>query len=164
MIMYCDYVASGRALTSIENYIQEQVLPTYANTHTDISATGRFTGALREQARDIIASSCGVNRDTHAVVFTGSGATGALDVLLRMLPPPFAVHSNHEDTLKDSERAVVIYGPYEHHSNILPWRHSNAICCMAKPHPVTGLDLACLVPPTAPRLLFLLPLFSSYLL
>ena len=39
-ITYADYTASGRALTFVEDYIRRAVLPTYANTHTESSATG----------------------------------------------------------------------------------------------------------------------------
>jgi selenocysteine lyase/cysteine desulfurase len=35
----------------IEDYIRERVLPLYANTHTEASATGRCMTALREDAR-----------------------------------------------------------------------------------------------------------------
>ena len=42
-MVYADYTASGRALTFIEDYIRHSVLPLYANTHTEASATGRQT-------------------------------------------------------------------------------------------------------------------------
>ena len=53
-LVYADYTASGRALSFIEDYIRERVLPLYANTHTEASATGLHTTALREDARRII--------------------------------------------------------------------------------------------------------------
>jgi selenocysteine lyase/cysteine desulfurase len=49
-LVYADYTASGRALTFIEDYIRQQVLPFYANTHTETSYTGAQTTAFREQA------------------------------------------------------------------------------------------------------------------
>ena len=39
-VTYADYTASGRALTFIEDFIRDQVLPGYANTHTESSGTG----------------------------------------------------------------------------------------------------------------------------
>ena len=50
-LAYADHTASGRALDFIEDFIRDQVLPWYANTHTEASATGRRTTQLREEAR-----------------------------------------------------------------------------------------------------------------
>jgi hypothetical protein len=40
-LIYADYTASGRSLSFIEDYIQSQVLPLYANTHTTATTTGQ---------------------------------------------------------------------------------------------------------------------------
>jgi selenocysteine lyase/cysteine desulfurase len=111
--VYADYTASGRSLRFIEDFIEERVLPMYANTHTEASATGRRMTAMREQARALIHRSVNGGPD-DVVVFTGTGATGAVDKLTRLL------------ALDGRERPVVFIGPYEHHSNELPWRESAA--------------------------------------
>ena len=112
-LVYADYTASGRALSFIEDYIRERVLPLYANTHTEASATGRHTTALREDARSVIHRAVG-GTEEDVVVFCGSGSTGAIDTLIRVLE------------LDRRGRPVVFIGPYEHHSNELPWRESAA--------------------------------------
>ena len=49
----------------IEDLIREQVLPTYGNTHTEASAIGRRTTALREDARRIIHHAVGGGEGGH---------------------------------------------------------------------------------------------------
>src|SRR5690242_9506079 len=81
-VTYADYTASGRALSFIEDFIRDQVLPAYANTHTESSGTGLQTTRLREEAREIVREAVGGDDDT-VVIFTGSGATGAIAKLIR---------------------------------------------------------------------------------
>jgi selenocysteine lyase/cysteine desulfurase len=128
-VTYADYTASGRALTFIEDFIRDAVLPTYANTHTESSGTGRQTTQLREEARRTIRDAIGGDDDT-LVIFTGSGATGAIDKIVRILglriPSQLEDRYSLSSVIPPSQRPVVFVGPYEHHSNELPWRESIA--------------------------------------
>lgn len=83
-VTYADYTASGRSLSFIENYLRDVVLPLYANTHTESSGTGLQTTHFREESRDIIRR-CVNATDEHAVLFVGSGCTGAIDRMIRVL-------------------------------------------------------------------------------
>src|SRR5256885_294750 len=58
-VTYADYTASGRALDFIERFVRDEVLPRYANTHTESSGTGLQTTRLREDARRIIRDAVG---------------------------------------------------------------------------------------------------------
>lgn len=110
-LVYADYVASGRALMQVEQFVLENVLPFYANSHTEASYCGGMMTRLRREARARIAALCGADQ-RHAVIFAGSGATAGINRLVCLLGA--------------NERTRVIIGPYEHHSNILPWRESGA--------------------------------------
>ena len=128
-VTYADYTASGRALTFVEDFIREVVLPLYANTHTESSGTGLQTTRFREEARQLIREALGAGPE-HAVIFCGSGSTGAInrlvDVLNLRLPADLDDRYELLRQIPVAERPVVFVGPYEHHSNELPWRESIA--------------------------------------
>ena len=125
-MVYADFTASGRSLSFIEDAIRDRVLPMYANTHTEASATGRHTTELREEARRTIHRAVN-GGDEDVVVFCGSGTTGAIDKLMRVL---------------NLDGAVVFVGPYEHHSNELPWRESAADVVTIRADSEGRVDLA----------------------
>lgn len=116
-LLYADYVASGRALRQVEDFVTEQVLPFYANSHTEASFCGMTMTRMREDARATIGRLLSADKQCH-VVFTGSGATSGINRIVNLLCL--------RDRVQAGERIVVICGPYEHHSNILPWRETGA--------------------------------------
>ncbi|MCT8159699.1 aminotransferase class V-fold PLP-dependent enzyme [Pseudoruegeria sp. SHC-113] len=112
-LVYADYVASGRALRQVEDFIASSVLPYYANSHTEASYCGGYMTRLRREARAEIARITGAGEDC-AVIFAGAGATAGLNRLVSLFG------------IAQARKPVVFIGPYEHHSNILPWRESGA--------------------------------------
>lgn len=134
-LVYADYVASGRALHQIERFVLEEVLPYYANSHTEASYCGGFMTRMRREARALIGGFCGAT-EQHAVIFTGSGATSGINRLVKL----FGV----TEAAAAGKRARIIIGPYEHHSNILPWRESGAEIIEIAEHPSGGPDLSLL--------------------
>jgi len=134
-LLYADYVASGRALRQVEEFVMAHVLPCYANTHTETSFCGAYSTQLREAARAEIARILGAGPDCH-VVFSGPGATSGLNRVVGLLNIPAS--------LAMGKRVVVLHGPYEHHSNILPWRESGALVVEIAESPAGGPDMAAL--------------------
>jgi len=132
-LVYADYVASGRALMQVERFVLEQVLPYYANSHTEASFCGGYITRLRRDARAAIARCCGAG-DEHAVIFAGSGATAGINRLVHLFGVPAALAADR--------KVRVIIGPYEHHSNILPWRECGAELIEVAESPEGGPDLA----------------------
>ncbi|CAN5846960.1 aminotransferase class V-fold PLP-dependent enzyme [soil metagenome] len=129
-VTYADYTASARSLGFVEDFIRHSVLPMYANTHTETSGTGLQTTRFREEARDIIRRCVGATAAEHAVIFAGSGSTGAIDRLITILglriPAGLEDRYDLSSHIPLDERPVVFVGPFEHHSNELPWRESIA--------------------------------------
>lgn len=65
----------------------------------------------RNEARNIIRQAVGA-MEKDVVIFCGSGATSAVHKLL------------HSITYPKSRKLIVFVGPFEHHSNLLPWREA----------------------------------------
>ncbi|MEE8435505.1 MAG: aminotransferase class V-fold PLP-dependent enzyme, partial [bacterium] len=128
-VTYADYTASGRSVAFIEDFIRNEVMPLYANTHTEASGTGLQTTRFREDARNIIHRACGCG-DEDVVIFTGSGATAAIHKIIHILnlslPRDLDTRHNLSDHIPPEDRPVVFIGPYEHHSNEISWRETIA--------------------------------------
>ncbi|MBY4891945.1 aminotransferase class V-fold PLP-dependent enzyme [Rhodobacteraceae bacterium N5(2021)] len=134
-LVYADYVASGRALRQVEDFVMEHVLPYYANSHTEASFCGMTMTRMREEARATIARLVKADESCH-VIFAGSGATAGINRIVGLL--------QIEKLVASDKRVVVLIGPYEHHSNILPWRETGAELVVVPEAPGGGLDMAAL--------------------
>lgn len=134
-LIYADYVASGRALEQVERFVMTEILPFYANSHTEASHCGSVMTRMRREARTTIARLTGAD-DRHAVIFCGSGATTGINRLVHLFAVP--------EVLARGERVCVLIGPYEHHSNILPWRECGAEVIEIPEGATGGPDMAAL--------------------
>jgi len=123
LLCYADLTATGRAVAFLERRLAA-LLPYYANTHTAFSTTGRVTTRLREEARRQVARGVGAGPEDE-VIFVGSGATAAVNKLVGLLglriPEPLEREYRLSAAIPRERRPVVLAGPYEHHSNELPW-------------------------------------------
>lgn len=138
-LLYVDYTASGRGVQLIEERLQN-ILASYGNTHTQDDYSGKYLTTLLHQAekriKDIVHAG-----DHGKIIMTGSGATGALKKLQEIIgvyiPPATKDRLYRTIQSIDSEsqqiiagltqkRPVVFIGPYEHHTNELMWRESDA--------------------------------------
>ena len=128
LLHYADLTATGRHLEFVERFV-DALRPLYANTHTAVATTGRVMNGLREEARAAVARSVNAGPD-DVVLFTGSGATAAVNKLVGLLglriPEPLEREYRLSSLVPPGRRPVILVGPYEHHSNVLPWMESIA--------------------------------------
>src|SRR4051794_14571967 len=128
LICYADLTATGRFLHFIEAWLT-QLRPFYGNTHTAVSSTGRIMSTLREDARGVVRRSVNASPEDVAL-FVGSGATAAINKLVGLLglriSEPLEREYHFRSQIPEHQRPVVFVGPYEHHSNELPWMESIA--------------------------------------
>ena len=125
-IVYADHVASGRSLLWVEDFIAVHVLPMYANTHTEDSATGaRMTALAHDAARRIKVS---LGAQGAKLLFCGTGCTAAIKRMQEILGlvVPEAQRERVLAGLPLAQRPLVFVGPYEHHSNEVSWRETIA--------------------------------------
>jgi selenocysteine lyase/cysteine desulfurase len=143
LVTYADQTATGRSLAFVEAALAG-VRPLYANTHTAISTTGRVMTRLREASRAAIAAAVHAGPD-DVVLFTGSGATAAVNKLVGLLglriDEPLERRYHLSAHIPADERPVVLVSPYEHHSNELPWLESVAEVVEVALSPGGRLDL-----------------------
>lgn len=110
---YLDHTASSRPIKAIENYISTNVYPYYANTHTTVSRTSKQTTYFKHEAKNFIRNSLKLS-EHQAIVFTGHGATSAVNRLVYSLGQKYM-----------NRKIVVFVSVLEHHSNVLPWKGLN---------------------------------------
>ena len=128
VLTYADQTASGRGLRYIEDYIVNEVLPFYGNTHTEDSHVGSKTTRLVHKAARYVKRCMGAGAG-DALLFCGAGTTAAIKRLQEVMGvavPSADLRERLAAQLRTEERWVVFVGPYEHHSNLLSWRRSLA--------------------------------------
>ena len=127
---YFDQTASGLPFAPIEDLIREKVLPYMANTHTEASYTGCFMTTLYREAHEKVRVALNA-RDDDAVLFAGSGATGAINKLIACMglriPDTLQRQYGCVIDIETSVRPLIIRSGMEHHSNDLPWQESIGI-------------------------------------
>jgi len=140
---YFDWTASGRSLSFVERYLADEVLPLYANSHTVDDETGRVTTERLHMAERILKDSVGADL-RYKIVHCGSGTTEAIHRLMQILGvyvPPLLARDMGAARVGD-DVPVVFVGPYEHHSNVIPWREARAHIVEVPPDETGGTSPA----------------------
>lgn len=165
-LLYADWTASGRAYAPIEAYMQQQIMPFLANTHTEATVTGQLMTEAYEQAKEIIKQHVGATTN-DVLLFCGSGMTSAVNKLQRMLglrlPERILDYVRPEThftqkaisagtftiqqqlasclSLDEALRPVVFVTHMEHHSNQISWLETIATVEIIRPNEAGNVDL-----------------------
>ena len=124
-LIYADWIASGRLYMTIEHTINTFVGPMMANTHSFSSETGKASTYGYQYAREIIKKHVNANED-DVLVTTGTGMTGALARLQRLLGIRYPGTIKDIMFIPENDRPVVFISHMEHHSNQVPWMETIA--------------------------------------
>lgn len=166
-IIYADWTASGRAYRPIEEYLQYEIMPFIANTHTEATVTGTLMSKAYEEAKAIIKQHVHAGND-DVLLFCGSGMTAAVNKLQRIMglrvPAPVMDYVSKEgcisndgfsacavkrkkllcDYLRIDEqlKPVVFITHMEHHSNQVSWLETIATVEIINADDTGNADLA----------------------
>lgn len=106
-IIFADYIASGPSSPYIDKFVINKINPFYSNVHSN-SYCGTKMDKMVNKTKNIIRKMYNL-KPSQKIIFTGQGATGAINHLSNLI--------NY--TLFDNIN--IILSIYEHHSNYLPW-------------------------------------------
>lgn len=108
---YLDSAASALSM-NCARHVAEQLLPHYANTHSQAHFSARIAHHAWDWAHRQVLDFVGLSPpERHTVCFAGSGSTAILNRLARTL------------ARQRPERDTVLVSLMEHHANDLPHRH-----------------------------------------
>jgi selenocysteine lyase/cysteine desulfurase len=119
-ILYADWIASGRLYSPIEDTMTNKIGPMVANTHSESSDTGKMMTLAYHEAHEIIKRHVNASKD-DVIITCGTGMTGALSKLIRILGFKIPEHFLNNITIDDEERPIIFVTHMEHHSNQISW-------------------------------------------
>jgi selenocysteine lyase/cysteine desulfurase len=132
-LVYSDWIASGRLYQPIEDIITNKIGPMVANTHSESSTTGKVMTIAYHRAHKIIKDHVNANED-DVIITCGTGMTGALSKLIRILGLKIPEHALKNYTVETNNRPVVFVTHMEHHSNQLSWLETTADLVVIPPN------------------------------
>jgi selenocysteine lyase/cysteine desulfurase len=119
-ILYFDYTASGQGYKPIEKKMQE-ILKTYANTHSEVASNSVKTSKYYIQARNDLKKDLEID-DSFYLFPCGTGATGAIKKFQELMGIYISPKTLKRYGHKPNNLPILFVGPYEHHSNELSFR------------------------------------------
>lgn len=131
-MIYADWCASGRLYRPIERYMTEVVGPWVGNTHTHSNVTGSTMTSAYKSALLLIKQHLNAG-PMDAILTCGTGMTGAVNKLQRLMGLKLPGQFRHRVPLHDAERPVIFVSHMEHHSNQISWQETIGDVVMVPP-------------------------------
>ncbi len=126
-VVFADHLGGARPLSFIEHTLYSEILPQVGNAGPTPRGLGLRTMRLREEARQVVREALGAGPG-DVVRFTGHGALGALDDLLRSLGVrdrrDYARRRCADTSRSEDVRPVVFLSNDLSESLRLRWHHS----------------------------------------
>ncbi|MBK8247137.1 MAG: aminotransferase class V-fold PLP-dependent enzyme [Gemmatimonadetes bacterium] len=140
-LVYADWTASGRLYRPIEDTLIGQFGPFVGNTHSESSVTGTAMTLAYHEAHARLKRHVNAGPD-DLVITSGSGMTGVVNKLQRILGLKTPEGLRRYVDLPSSERPVVFVTHLEHHSNHTSWYETLADVVVVPPNAdgVVSLD------------------------
>jgi len=122
-ICYSDWTASGRLYKDIEEKLSFEIAQYIGNTHSESNLTGTLMTKAYHTAQKYIKKHVNAG-DSDVILMCGSGMTGALAKLMRILGFQVPVRLRKCVKIELEDKPVVFISHMEHHSNQTQWEES----------------------------------------
>jgi hypothetical protein len=83
-LIYSDFTASGKALESIEYFMKDEIMPTYANVHSTAGLCADKTVKYFENGKEIVREYTNAYGN-YSIIFHGQGSTGSIHKLIEIV-------------------------------------------------------------------------------
>jgi len=121
-LLYLDFTASWLAYRPIENKIQE-ILETYANTHSEVWYNADLTSKYYENARKSLYKSLDLD-ESFCILPIWTWATWAIKKFQELVWIYVSPAFKERFEIKEKNKPLVIIWPFEHHSNEISFREA----------------------------------------
>lgn len=135
VLIYADWIASGRMYAPIENKLIDKFYSFVGNTHSESSITGTSMTKAYSEAKKIIKQHVNAS-DGDVIVFAGYGMTATVNKMQRILGLKVPEQLQKHVQIPKEERPVVFLTHMEHHSNQTSWLETICDVVIIEPDPL----------------------------
>lgn len=132
IMIYADWIASGRLYGPIEEKISDVFGPWVGNTHTETSETGTLMTKAYHLAQQKIKEHVNAGPE-DVIITTGFGMTGVINKFQRILGLKHCGRLKGTNCQQERQKPVVFITHMEHHSNHTSWYETSADLVVVPP-------------------------------